>query len=388
MAPPAAEILQTFKIGSQNFFSNNKNRKNSLIAAGVIAALVVVAAIIHHRSHRHTESLRKFMVTSPWRSSEAITQQYVGQVRAIQHIELRALERGYLNEIFVDEGQQVKKGQQMFRIMPMINAAEYKKAEAEADLAKIEYDNTETLAKRKVVSKNELLLAKAKYEKAKASRELAKIHLDLTEIKAPFDGIMGRFNVRLGSLLEEGELLTTLSDNSKVWVYFNVSEAEYLDYRTHSKDPNQMAVGLKMANGQLFESPGKVETIEADFNNETGNIAFRATFPNEKGILRHGETGNVLVTVPLKDALVVPQKATFDILDKKFVYVVDKEHVVTPRELKIGEEIPHLYVVTSGLEEGDQILFEGLGKVKQGDKIEVDFLEPEKALARLNVPAQ
>lgn len=362
-------------------------RKYVVLGGIALVVAVVATAIFVHHSHHSAEAVRKFLVTSAWRTNEDITQQYVGQIRAIQHIELRALERGYLNEIYVDEGQFVKKSQRMFRIMPMINQAEFKKANAEMDLAKIEYQNTATLAKRNVVSQNELALAKAKFEKAKAAQELAKIHLDLTEIKAPFDGIMGRFHVRLGSLVEEGELLTTLSDNSKMWVYFNVSEAEYLDYKTHSKDPNQMEVQLMMANGQLFEFPGRVETIEADFNNETGNIAFRATFPNPKGVLRHGETGNVRVTVPLKNALVIPQKATFDVLDKKFVYVVDDKNTITPRELKIAEEMPHLYVVASGLSEGERILFEGLGRVKQGDKIEVDYLEPSKAIAQLAVPA-
>jgi len=363
-------------------------RKSAIVAAVLLFSVVIAWGAVHHKAEQHHEELRKYLVTKPWRSNENTTQQYVGQIRSIQHIELRALESGYLHDIYVDEGKSVKKGQRMFRIMPMLNQAEFNKANAEADLAKIEYENTLTLANGNVVSPNELALAKAKYEKAKASRELAKIHLDLTEVRAPFDGIMGRFHVRLGSLVEEGELLTTLADNSKMWVYFNVSEAEYLDYRAHAKDTSETSVELMMANGQLFEYPGKVETIEADFNNETGNIAFRATFPNPKGILRHGETGNVRLTVPLKNALVIPQEATFSVLEKKFVYVIDEKNTIKQREIVIGEEMPHLYVVASGLSESDRILFEGLGKVKQGDKIEVEYLEPKDAIARLDVPAQ
>lgn len=363
------------------------NKKRALPIAGTIF-VILLACVIHHRSAHHTETVRKYPVTSPWRSNENVTQLYVGQVRAFQHIELRALERGYLNEIFVDEGQNIKEGQRMFRIMPLLNEAEFRKADAEADLVKIEYENTAVLARKKVVSENELRLAKAKYEKAKAARDLAKTHLDLTEVKAPFNGIMGRFNVRRGSLVEEGELLTTLSDNSKMWVYFNVSEAEYLDYRAKAKDPNALNVQLVMANGKLFEAPGKVETIEADFNNETGNIAFRATFPNPNGILRHGETGNVRITMPLNNALVIPQKSTFDILDKKFVYVVDDKNTIHARELTIAEQMPHLYVVASGLTEQDRILYEGLGRVKQGDKIETEFIEPADAIKRLDVVAQ
>ena len=134
-----------------------------------------------------------------------------------------------------------------------------------------------------------------------------------------------RFQVRLGSLLDEGELLTTLSDNSKMWVYFNVPEAEYLDYQTETKTKQDLKVQLLMANNKYFDQVGEIRTIEADFNNETGNIAFRATFPNPKGLLRHGETGNVVIRVPFKNALLIPQKATFEVLDKKYVYVIDED---------------------------------------------------------------
>lgn len=138
-----------------------------------------------------------------------------------------------------------------------------------------------------------------------------------------------------------------------------------------------------MANHQLFDGSGIVETIEADFNNETGNIAFRATFRNPKGILRHGETGNVLVPILLKDAILIPQKATFDILDKKFVYVVEN-NLLKSRQIIVGQEIPHLYIITSGLSHNDKILAEGLGKVKNNEKIEYEFVPFEQVLTDLN----
>jgi membrane fusion protein (multidrug efflux system) len=194
---------------------------------------------------------------------------------------------------------------------------------------------------------------------------------------------MDRFHVRQGSLVDEGELLTTLSDNRKVWVYFNVPEAEYLDYTTRAKSAEPLRVRLQMANGQVFEHTGVVETIEADFNNETGNIAFRATFPNPDGILRHGETGNILMPVPLKDAILIPQKATFEILDKKYVYVVDDKNIVRSRHITVGTEIPHLYAVTDGLHENDKVLVEGLRKVRNNDKIQFDFRSQKAILAEL-----
>jgi membrane fusion protein (multidrug efflux system) len=341
-----------------------------------------------HAEHQERHETGKFSATNPLRQDVEITSEYVCQIRAIQHIELRAMEKGYLQGSFVDEGRSVKKGQSMFQIMPLLLQAELQKAEAEAAFTEIEYKNTKMLADGNVVSPNELALAKAKMDKAKAEMSLAKVHRGLTEIKAPFDGIMGRLQVRLGSLVDEGELLTTLSDNSKMWVYFNVTEAAYLEYKSRSRGEEPVEVKLVMANGEVFDQVGKIETIEADFNNETGNIAFRATFPNPKGLLRHGETGKVLMTSPLPNALVIPQKATFEILDKKFVFVVDEKNTVRQREIAVLQEMPHLYVVGTGLEEHDKILLDGLRKVRDGSEVGIDYKQPSEVLARLEPPAQ
>jgi membrane fusion protein (multidrug efflux system) len=350
-----------------------------------VLIFVSIAIIYTSCSHREVkkEEESTFLVTSPIRKDTVSFNEYVCQIHAIQHIELRSLERGYLQNIYVDEGQFVKKGTLMFKIMPLVYQAEAQTAQAEANYAEIEYLNTKSLADSNVVSKNELALAKAKFDKAKAELSLANTHLGFTEIRAPFDGIMDHFFVRLGSLLEEGELLTTLSDNSKMWVYFNVPEAEYLNYISNKHD-NAAMVKLRMANGEEFLNAGKVETIEADFNNETGNIAFRATFANEKSILRHGETGDILMPVPLKNVLIIPQKATYEVLDKKFVFVIDKDNFVRSREIEIAAEMSHIYVIKDGINEGDKILLEGLRKVKNGEKIKWKFMDQNKVLSELN----
>lgn len=332
-------------------------------------ALISVSACSHHQESKHEES--KYIVTTPVVADTTIYHEYVCQIRSIQHIELRALEKGYLQHIYVDEGKAVKKGQLLFQILPIVYQAETQKAQAELTFAEIEYQNTKALADSNIVSKNELALAKAKLQKAKSDFELAKAHLSFTEIRAPFDGIIGRFNdVRMGSLLDEGELLTTLSDNSKIWVYFNVPESEYITYATQVHSDKPVKVKLQMANNQLFHEEGTIETIEADFNNETGNIAFRATFNNSSRVLRHGETGNILMPVVVNNALLIPQKATYEILDKKFVYVVDEANKVEAREIAIAHEMPHVYDVSKGLKPNEKILVEGIRKVKNGDEIQ------------------
>ena len=356
--------------------------RNNLI---FISLSVLLCNTSCKRDHEQKEEEVKFLVTSSLKKDTMITRDYVCQIHAIQHIEMRALEKGYLEKIYVDEGQFVKKGDMMFKIMPLIYNAELQKAQAEADFAEIEYQNTKQLTEKNVVSPNELALMKAKLDKAKAELSMAQIHLQFTDIRAPFDGIMDHFQVRLGSLIDEGDLLTTLSDNSEMWVYFNVPELEYLNYKSHTTEENLLKVNLLMANNQMFKYPGLVSAIEADFNNETGNIAFRATFPNPDKLLRHGETGNIQMGIPIKDAIIIPQKATYEILEKKYVFVVDKSDVVHSREIVIASEMPDIYIIKEGLKENERILLEGIRKVKDGDKITFTYEDPKTVLPKLRV---
>jgi membrane fusion protein (multidrug efflux system) len=334
------------------------------------------------------ETKATFQVTTPLKKDTVVTNEYVCQIKSIQHIELRAFEKGYLQKIYVDEGQFVKAGQLMFQIMPAIYKAELQKVQAEVSFAEIEYQNTKQLSDSNIVSKNELALVKAKLDKAKAELLLAQTHLSFTEIHAPFDGIMDHFYVRLGSLVEEGDLLTTLSDNSQMWVYFNVPEVEYLNFMKKYNRDNHAKVHLKLANGDVFDEEGYVETIEADFNSETGNIAFRATFKNPDGILRHGETGNILMRDELKNALLIPQKTAFEVLDKKYVYIIDKRGLVKTREIIVGHEMPHLYSVTDGVDENERILLDGLRKVRENDKINFKLISPQLVFENLNLYAE
>ena len=348
---------------------------------------LLAACGAHHEEHEgHAHG--RYPATSPLLADTVVARDYVCQVHSIQHIELRALEKGYLQDMLVDEGQSVKEGQLLFRIKPVLYQAEVQRAAAEAEFAEIEFRNTKTLADSNVVSPNELALSQARLAKAQAELAMAQAHLGFTEIHAPFDGIVGRFHVRKGSLLDEGELLTELSDNSAMWIYFNVPEAEYLEYKKKSLAGNGTEVKLMMANGELFDQPGAITAIESDFNNTTGNIAFRATFPNPLGLLRHGETGNILMESDLKDVLLIPQKATFEVLDHRYVFVIDKDDTLRTTRIETGAELQHLFEVTQGLMPGDRILLEGLRKVKDKDKVEVEFIAPDSVMTNLDLLAE
>lgn len=356
------------------------------VVLGLVATLIISGC--QHKESQEKEEIPKLEATTPLLANTSVTKEYVCLIKAIRHIEVRALERGYVQGIFVDEGKMVSKGQAMFKIMPNIYQAELLKAKAEASTANIEYLNTKGLTDKKIVSVNELALAKAKLDKAEAEVKLAETHLGFTDIKAPFDGIMDHLDVRIGSLVEEGALLTTLSDISQLWVYFNVPESEYLDYKQRKHDENDVSVQLRMANGQIFNQMGTIETIEADFDNTAGNIEFRATFPNPDKLLRHGETGTILMAKPYPNAMLIPQKAVFDVMDKSYVYVINKDNKLEQRLIHIEADIPQMFILKEGLKDDDKILLEGLRRVHSGQQVEMAFKSPDKVRDELHYYAE
>ncbi|MES2507380.1 MAG: efflux RND transporter periplasmic adaptor subunit [Verrucomicrobiota bacterium] len=359
----------------------------SLMCAGLLAS-IVPSGCQQHKEEAHEAEKSKLIVTRPLKRDTVVTRDYVCQIRSRSNIEVRALERGYLQSTFVKEGQLVKAGDPMFKIQPLVYQAELKRAEAESQVVRVEYENTKRLVDSKVVSDAELAISKAKLEKTLAEVNLAQTHLGFTDIKAPFSGLLDRLHVRQGSLVDEGDLLTTLSDNSEMWVYFNVPEAEYLDYASQEQPEDRKAVSLVMANGEVFKEKGRVNVIEAEFNNATGTIPFRADFPNPDRLLRHGGTGNIQMRKLVKDAVLVPQKATFEVLDHHYVFVVGKDGVLTQQRIHISEEIEDLFIVSKGLTQDDKIVLEGLRQAKSGEKAEYEFEEPEEAFKHLKLRAE
>ncbi len=337
---------------------------------------------------KEAEEASRYLATTPMIVDTSYVKQYVAQIRSFRNIEIRAQEKGFLDQMPVDEGRNVRAGQLLFRIMPKVYEAELQKAEAEVRAAEIELENATTLVTKKIISKNEQAMAQAKLDKARAEAAQSRLHLAFTEIRAPFDGVLDRIPKKLGSLIEEGELLTTLSDNRRMFAYFNVSEPEYLDYKTNTAGRGSSKVALMLANNTRFSSQGEVETIEGEFDPETGNIAFRAIFPNPDGLLKNGETGKVLLTVPYKQAMVIPQKATYEIQDKMYVFVIDKDNKVHARLITVAGRLPDLFIVGSGLAVEDKILLEGVQKVKDDDVITFELKNPREVMTSLRLKAE
>jgi membrane fusion protein (multidrug efflux system) len=244
---------------------------------------------------------------------------------------------------------------------------------------------------RPVVSQTEVALYAAKLKRAEAKVALAEAEWSFTIIRAPFDGIMDRLRQQQGSLVKKEEVLTTLSDNSVMWVYFNVPEARYLEYKAdHNPDKEARKIELVLADGSKFPYDGEIGAIEAQFNNETGTIPFRADFPNQDGLLRHGQTGKVLIHRTLKNAVVIPQRATFEVLDKRYVYVVGEDDVARRREITVSRhELEDIFLVEKGLDVNDKFVLEGVRQVHDGHKVEeYELRNPEEALANQKFHAE
>ena len=348
--------------------------------------ILLLALSCSEKKEEKTES-QVFPITTPYKTNTEITKDYVATIQSVKNIEVRAQEKGFLQKIYVDEGQYVHAGQAMFQIMPQILEAEMMKAKAEVEQSIIELENATKLATNNVVSRNEQRMAKAKLDAARAELKLAQTRLSFTTIRAPFSGIINRIPLKLGSLVDEGDLLTSLSDNTGIYAYFNLSEPEYLNYQTNLAERGNQQVDLVMANGELFPEKGLIQNIGGEFDNETGNIAFRAKFPNSHQLLRNGETGKIKMRLPLYNILEIPQKSTYEIQDKKYVFVVDKNGVAKSREITVAQELEDVYVLASGLKENERFVVDGIQKIKDNQKVNVKMQNPELVMKSLKFNA-
>jgi RND family efflux transporter MFP subunit len=339
----------------------------------------------------------KFQVINPTILDTVYTNEYVAEIQSVQNVEIRARVKGFIENIYVDEGKSVQAGQVIFTLSSrefkedLLQAnAQLKSAVAELKSAEVAMKNTKILVDKNIIAKSELELAQAKkealaakIEETKSAIAVAQLNLSFTQVKAPFTGVINRIPNKTGSLVEEGTLLTTISNNKEVFAYFNVSEKEYLDFAKQKELGRPQAVSLQMADGDLFPHKGTVETTENEIDKSTGSLAFRARFANPQQVLKHGSTAKVLMNKEVKNVLAVPQKSTFEVQDKINVYVVDANNVVRIKSFVPKLRLPHLFIVESGLDKEDKIIYEGVQLVKEGEKVVPELISFNQATAQL-----
>ena len=335
-----------------------------------------------------------YEVISPIVKNTTYSNDYVAEIQSVRYVEVRSKIKGFIEKNYVDEGQTVKKGQLLFTLSFSEFEKELQKADADykgamADLkaTEVEHSNVKRLVAKNIVSKPELDVLeakvnalKAKVEEAQAHKEQVALHLSFAQIKAPYDGVINRIPHKVGSLIEEGDMLTSISDNSEIFVYFNLSEVDYLNYISSDEEEVKI-VSLKLANNELYPHKGKIEMIESEFDRETGNIAFRARFPNPEGILKHGANGKIIIYKELKNALIIPQKSTFEIQDKLYVFVVNKDNILKQHNIVPKMRFTDFYAVESGLNKNDKIVFEGVENAKDGSKIEPAYVDAAQVMS-------
>ena len=354
----------------------------------MMVLVVLIAACESKKPAAETEVAppKVLPVTNVLMKDTNLFREYVADIQAVQNVELRARVQGFLERIYVDEGQVVKKGQVLFKINDEEYRAELAKANAnlessiaEAKASELEVDRLKVMVEKKVISETELSVAEAKLkavnariEQSRWAKSNAELKLSYTAIRAPFNGIIDRIPFKVGSLIDHGTLLTTVSDISEVFVYFNVSEGEYLEYvKSTVKESNgrNSLVSLMLADGTLYAHDGSVETMGGEFQASTGSISFRARFPNPNSILKHGASGKIRLSNTVTDAIMIPQKAVFEIQDKNFVFVVDSTNQVRMRNFVPKTRFSHYYIVESGLKSGEKIVYEGIQEIRDGMRI-------------------
>jgi membrane fusion protein (multidrug efflux system) len=367
---------------------------NRCVALAVVALLVASC-----KKTSASSEMPAFQVMKPIVKDVNYHNEYVAEILSVQYVEVRSRVKGYIEQVHVDEGQFVHEGQLLFTISSRTLRYELQKAEASvknaiADLkvAEVELANVRSLAEKNIVSKAELKMNEAKVEALKASveeaeanKEQAALRLTFSQIKAPYKGIINRIAKKMGSLIDEGEMLTTISDNREVFAYFNLSESDYLTYITTKDQEAVKHVNLILANQTPYDHEGKIEIIESEFDRSTGNIAFRARFPNPEKILKHGANGKVVVKEQLANVLLIPQQSTFEIQDKLFVFVVKQDSTVEQRTITPKMRIPHYFVIESGVAANETIVYEGVQNLREGDKIVPARIEAEKVLSSFSV---
>ena len=325
----------------------------------------------------------------------------VATIRGTQDIEVRPQVSGFIVKLCVDEGATVRKGQALFQIDPTQYAAAVGQAKAAVEMAKanvatltLTEKNKKALFDQKIISDfeyqtavNQLMSAKASLAQAEASLVSANQNLSFCTVTSPSNGVVGTFPYRIGSLVSPSvsQPLTTVSEINDVYVYFSMTEKELLRLTraggTLKEQLEKMpAVRLQLSDGTTYQSDGKIDAVSGVIDQSTGSVSMRAVFPNDKNILRSGGTGNIIFPYTMDGIIIIPQSATVEIQDKKFVFVLQADNSVKNTEIQISNlDDGKNYLVTNGLKSGDKIVIEGVQNLHDGQAIQPITPEQQKA---------
>ena len=284
---------------------------------------------------------------------------------------------GYIKEVLVKEGELVKQGQSLFRLETQSLSQDANAAKANVNAAQVEVNKLKPLVEKNIISPVQLETAKAQLLQAQSSYNSINANIDYANVKSPVDGVVGSINFRKGALVSAQDPLplTNVSSIDEVYAYFSMNEKEFISFMEEAEGETAKEklekfpeVKLRLANGQLFDKSGKIETITGDINIQTGTITFRAKFDNKMGLLRNGSSGTILIPRDYNDVIVIPAESTFERQGKSFVYAVISDSLVN-KPISVLKNAGRMYIVDNGIEVGETILAKGLNKVGPGTKI-------------------
>ena len=299
-------------------------------------------------------------------------------IKGKEDVDIKPRVDGFIEVVYVDEGAKVKKGQPLFKINSPSSIKALEEAQAKYNTAKLDVDRMRPLAEKNIISKVQLDSYQNALDAAKATLEQAKATIGWVTVTSPVDGIVGTIPYRLGSLVNNNSILTTVSNTSTLVAYFSMNEKELYEFlqdlKGETKDEKIRSmpdVKFRMPNGAIYEEPGRIETISGIVDQTSGTVGFRASFPNKNGIILSGTSGNVIISKLMKEALIIPQKSTFSQQDKILVYKVQADSVLQDAIRVKSTPDGNNYVVLEGLESGDKIVTDGIATLRNGQKINI-----------------
>ncbi|MEH6703906.1 MAG: efflux RND transporter periplasmic adaptor subunit [Galbibacter orientalis] len=303
---------------------------------------------------------------------------YPTSIEGVINSGVRAKISGYIKDVLVDEGQQVSKGQVLFRLETESLTQDAGAAQASVNVAQVEVDKLKPLVEKGIISEVQLETAKANLAQAKSNYSAINANINYATVKSPVDGFVGAIPYREGTLVSPSDQipLTTVSDIKEVYAYFSMNEEDYLDFVQNTKGDSRQEkldnfpeINLVLANGELYKHKGKIKTVTGQVNQNTGTVSFRATFPNPERLLTNGNSGVIQIPTVYTDVPVISQESTFERQGQTLVFHVGSDNKVKSEVIKITDHIENLYVVESGVKIGDVIVAKGVDKLRDGAEI-------------------
>ena len=354
-----------------------KRRVSFMLFVGAFLSIGLIFLSCQSKNDSKEKKASKYKVVTIKRGDATVYLSFSTQIQSENVVSIYAQATGYIQKIYVAEGDNVQKGSPILKINDDIYRQAVKSTKAAYDNAQLEVKKLTPLVEKGIISPYQLETARSNVQAAQAAYDNAKINLSYTLIKSPVSGVVGRITLKAGSLLATGltDPVTTVAANGNAWAYFAFDEKKLLQLsdsisgNLKQKVAKLPLVDLLLADGQLYTSKGKLELGSSIIDPTTGSLQLKAVFPNPQSLLRTGSSGTVRIPSYYHHVLLVPQKATFEVQDKKLVFLLDNQNNVHATVIEVVNNTSDQYIVTGGINEGDKIVMEGISLLKDGDKI-------------------